>query len=177
MNLDDCLSRQPGEKPQQIFATQADAARGRREPVAGDMDEDRAAAAGNAGPRIVVDLDNEVVEPVDALEPIARFTGRAPERLVITAISRPLAPGIFGPDPSHRQGGAWPWQAIGAPPQPNRTKAACRRGPVAFALIGLDTGPAKRNRNDGPPSRQPPLRRPARPGGNVQYPKRSPRHG
>ena len=77
---------------------QRDTACGRAETLPGNVDEYRAAAAGDAGPGIVVDLDDQVVEPVVTAEPVAWFIGRAPERPVIAPIRRVLAPGVVRRD-------------------------------------------------------------------------------
>jgi hypothetical protein len=111
----------------------------------GNVNEHRAAAAGDSGPRIVVDLDNQIVETVGAAEPVAWFSGRAPEGPVIAAIRGILAPGEVGRDPPHRQGGARPLQTVSPPPQSNRMKPAGRRSAIALALIRLDATAAKRN--------------------------------
>jgi hypothetical protein len=72
------------------------------------MDEDGAAAAGNARPGVMVDFDDEIVQGIVAAEPVARFLGRAREGPVIAAVGRVLAPGVAGTDAANRQRRAWP---------------------------------------------------------------------
>jgi len=64
------------------------------------MDEHGAAAAGDPRTAIVVNLDNKIVQPVVALQPVTWFIGRAAERPVIATIGRILAPGVVGADPA-----------------------------------------------------------------------------
>ena len=64
------------------------------------MDEDRAAAPGNARPGVVVELDYDVVETVGAAQPVAWFIGRPPEGVIVAAIGGLLAPGIVRFDPA-----------------------------------------------------------------------------
>ncbi len=140
------------------------------------MDEDGAAAAGNPGPRVMVDFDNEVVESVVAVQAVAWFIGRPRESAVIAAVSRVLAPGVAGPDAADRQRGLRPWQTVGPPPQSHRIESARRRAAVAFALIGPDAAPAERHRHRVDPREQPALRSPAGPAADADEVKRSPSH-
>jgi len=98
------------------------------------MQEYSTAMAGDAGPRIVVNFDNEIVEAVGAPQPVAWFIGRPVEGPIVPSIGRVFAPGIVGADPPDRQQGARPRQAVGSPPQPNRMKLPGRRRAVAFPL-------------------------------------------
>jgi hypothetical protein len=63
------------------------------------MDKDRAAAAGNTRPGVVVDLDKNVVEVVVPPQPVAPLLGRPPKGAVVTPIGRIFAPGISPTDP------------------------------------------------------------------------------
>ena len=93
----------------------------------------------------MVNLDDQIVENVGAAQAVAWFTGRPPERPVIAPIQRILAPSEIRRDPPRRQGGAGPQQAVGPPPQPDRTKPSGRGPAVALALVRLDTAAAERN--------------------------------
>src|SRR4029079_8519146 len=55
---------------------QRHAARGRGETRSGHMDKARAAPTSHPRPGVVVDLDNDVVQPVLAPKPVAWFNGR-----------------------------------------------------------------------------------------------------
>jgi hypothetical protein len=128
----------------------------------GNVNEHRTAAAGDAGPGIVVDLDNQVVKPVGAAKPVAWFTGRAPERPIVAAIPWILAPCEVRPDPPHWKRCARPLHAVGSPPQAKRMKSAGRRSAVALTLIGLDAATAKCNPYGAGPSNHEALRAAAR---------------
>ena len=65
------------------------------------MNEDGAAMAGHARARVMVDFDDEIVKPVAALEAVAWFIGRPPERPVVASVLGVFAPGIvcrYAPD-------------------------------------------------------------------------------
>jgi hypothetical protein len=64
----------------------------------------------------VIDLDDEVVEVIFAREPVAGLAACQPDRLVVMAILRVLAPGVFGANRPGRQKRLWPPVAVGAPP-------------------------------------------------------------
>ena len=63
-------------------------------PCARRMDEHRAAASLHARPRVVVELDDEIVEVVGAREAVGIAVGRKLDRLIVVAIGRILAPGV-----------------------------------------------------------------------------------
>ena len=173
-------SRLGGELPQQcqkIVVLQSDAASSGAESRACNVDENSAAAAGDARPSIVVDFDDEIVEAVVAAQAVAWFSGRPLVGVVVTPIVRVLAPSVVSGDPANRQACLRPRQTVGAPPQPDRAKAAGRRAAVAFALVGLDAGAAERDRYGNRTGGQPALASPAWPGIDVDDGKRSPSHG
>lgn len=121
------------------------------------MDKNGAAPAGDAGPRVVVDFDNEIIEVVGAAEPISWFSGRAPKRPIVVPVARVLAPSVQRSDSVCRQPCRGPQPAVRAPPQSDRPKAAARRTPVAFAFVGSDAGAAEGDRHGQWPGEQPPL--------------------
>ena len=142
------------------------------------MDENCAATVGHAGPRVVIELDDEVVKPVVTAEAVAWFIGRPPEGAVIAAVRGVLAPGVVEPDAAHRQQGARVRQAIGSPPQANGAKPARRRPAVAFALGRLDPAAAERHaqRLCLAAGEQPALRAAARSGVDAKVAKRGSSH-
>ncbi len=81
--------------------SQRNAACRRGEGRPGDVDEDGAAASGHPRPRVVVDLDDQVIEAVVAAEPVAWFIGRPPESVVVTPVMRVFAPCVVGADPAN----------------------------------------------------------------------------
>jgi hypothetical protein len=58
----------------------------------------RAAAAGDAGPDVVIDLDEQIVEPVIPPKAVAWFMGRSLKGLIIAPIGRIFAPGVSRTD-------------------------------------------------------------------------------
>src|SRR5674476_107103 len=106
------------------------------------MDEHGAAARGRA--RVVVDLDDEVVEMVLAREPVGLGAGRQLDRPIVMTVTGVLAPAVVGADAPHRQQCRRARMAVGAPPQPCEPEGAARGRAVAFAFVGLDAGAAPR---------------------------------
>ena len=62
----------------------------------------------------MIDLDNEIIEMVVALESIAAVIGAQPSRLVVVAAVGIFTPGILGPDRPAGQESAWSGMAVGA---------------------------------------------------------------
>ena len=119
------------------------------------MQEHRAAAAGDTRGAVVIDLDNEIVEMIVALEPVAGLTLSAPHRLIVMPVVRVLAPGVLGPDRAGRQEGLRPGMPVGAPPQLPGPECALGRAAVAFALVGPDAAAPKCHRHGPAIGRQP----------------------
>ena len=111
------------------------------------------------GRGVVIDLDDEIVEMILARQPVAGLIADQPNRLVVMAVLRVFAPGVFGPDRPGRQKGPRPRMAVGAPPQLPRAEGAPRGAAVALALVGEDAAAAKRHRHG------PAVRPSASPGG------------
>lgn len=80
------------------------------------MQEYRAAAAGNARRGVVIDLDDEIIEVVVALESVAAVIAIQPYRPVVTAAMGVLAPAVLWLDGANRQEGSRPLVPVGAPP-------------------------------------------------------------
>jgi len=119
------------------------------------MQEYRAAEAGYARRGVVIDLDNEIIEVVVAREPIAAAIEIQPQRLIVVAAARVLAPGILGPDGAAGQECTWSRMTVGAPPQLPRPERASRGPAVTFALVGDDATAAKCHWNRPPGGDQP----------------------
>ena len=177
VNYDSCLGVELTQHCQKIMSLQSDAASRGAKSRARNVDEDSTATTGHPRPSIVVDFNDEIVEAVVAAQAVARFSGRPLVGAVVTPIVRVLAPSVVSGDLANRQACLWPRQTVGAPPQPNRAKAAGRRAAVAFALVGLDAGAAERDRYGNRTRGQPALVSPAWPGVDVDDGKRSPSHG
>src|SRR5438067_6680632 len=110
------------------------------------MQEHGAAAPGDARRRIVVDLDDEVVEMLLAPQPVAGLAARETNRLIVMPVGRVFAPGMFGTNRANRQEGLGPDMTVGAPPQPAWMEDAAGGAAVALALVGLDAATSKRDR-------------------------------
>jgi hypothetical protein len=145
------------------FALEPDASCGRSKSIPGKVDEHGAPAPGDAGPGVVIDLDDDVVKAVGTAQSVAWFSGRPPEVPVVAAVCRILTPGVGRPDPANRQQSVRPKQAVGAPPHPDRVKSASRGPSIAFALVSPDTAAAQRDRENQRACEQPAQRWPARP--------------
>ena len=135
------------------------------------MQENSAAATGHAGPRVVIDFDDQIVEAVGPRQAIAWFTGRPLERLVVAPIGWVFTPGVVRPDPPDRQQSARPRPAIGAPPQPNRMELPGRRRAIALAFGArrFDARAAQGGADDALPSDKPGLRAALRPRSNMDH--------
>jgi len=119
------------------------------------MQKDGAATAGNARPRIVVDLDDEVIEMVVASQPVAGVAVGPSDRLIVVAIGWILAPGVIRSDDADGQAGLRPGMPVGTPPQPLRPKGAAWGAAVAFMFVSKDTAPTERHRYHAARGHQP----------------------
>ncbi len=112
------------------------------------MNEDRTATVGNAGPRIVIKLDDQVVEMILAPKPVRAALWVKPHRAIIVAVARVLRPAILLADAAQRQPRTRTRQAVCPPPEPNQPEAAARGPAVALALVCSDAAPAQRHRKN-----------------------------
>ena len=80
------------------------------------MQKHGATATGDARTAVVIDLDNEIIEVVVALQPIAAVILIQPYRLVVMTAVRVFAPGVLRPDGANRQESMRPRVTVGAPP-------------------------------------------------------------
>ena len=140
------------------------------------MDKDCAASARHARPCVVIDLDDDVVEPVLAPEPVAWVSGRLAERPIVTPVPGVLAPGVGPADATRRQHGPGSGKPIGPPPQPERPERAPRSSAVALVLVGPDAAAAECDRHAPRACPEPALRAPAGPRPDVNRPERRPLH-
>src|SRR3954453_8143985 len=98
------------------------------------MQEHRAAAAGDAWASVVIDLDDEIVEMVVALEPVAALFRIQLHGLVVVPVCGIFAPRVVWSDGTEGKKRRRPGMAVGAPPQPHRPEGALGGAAVAFAL-------------------------------------------
>ena len=66
------------------------------------MNENGAAAILYARARVVIDFDDEIVEMIVALEPIADTRRGKLDRAIVAAVVRVLAPGVVLADAAYR---------------------------------------------------------------------------
>ena len=109
------------------------------------MQEYRAAAAGNARGAVVIDFDDEIIEVVVALQPVAAAGRLAPYRLVVMAACGIFAPGIFRPDRANGQECPRPRMAVGPPPQSAWPERAFWGAAVALVLVGPNSAAPQRD--------------------------------
>jgi len=112
------------------------------------MQEHRTAAAGDRGLCVVIDLDDEIVEMIVALQPVASVIMPEGKRPIIMATRGVFTPGIIGTDGANRQKGPRSRTTIGAPPQLPWPESSLWGPAVALALVGDDTTPPQRDRDD-----------------------------
>ena len=77
-----------------LFFRHRHAAGGGGQARLGEVQEYRATAACDPGPRVVVNFNNEIIKMILPPQPVAGLTGGHPDRLVIAAVCRVLAPGV-----------------------------------------------------------------------------------
>src|SRR5579863_2034684 len=127
---------------------QRHAAGGRRKARPRDMDEHGAAQAGDARPRIVIELKEQVIEAVLAPEAVAWFIGRAPKAAIVAPVGWVFAPGIRSADTARRQQRPRPRL-----PPPSAAPRASARAPCSHSVFACfpsrrgAPGPRARPRN------------------------------
>src|SRR5258707_1441560 len=102
------------------------------------MQEYRAATAGDTRRAVVIDLDDEIVEMIIALEQVTTMVAIPPHRLIVMSALRIFAPGVVGPDGANRQESARPRMAVGAPPYLPGLESASWGSAIAFTPVGPD---------------------------------------
>lgn len=147
--MNPCAGGQLSQQLQQVAPSQRDATCGWKKAIARHMDEYRAATAGNPRPVIVIDFDYEIVQAVLAPQPVARFTWAAPDRTVVSPISRILAPGVGRSNGADREGGPGPGDSVRPPPQPLEPESAPRGSAVTLAFVRQNARTAQGDRENG----------------------------
>src|SRR5690349_13893738 len=107
----------PFQQPAQAWRLQRDAAGGWLKPLARHVNEDRAAAAGNARTGVMVKLDDQVIEAIVPPQSVGCRTLRDPNRPVIETIPGIFAPAVVLSDRPDGQERARAWRAVPPPPQ------------------------------------------------------------
>src|SRR5579871_662818 len=114
-----------------------------------------AAATGNRGPRVVIDLDDEIVEVVVTRQPVAAAVAAKFQWPVVMAAGGVFAPGVVGTNRADGQKCLRPWRAVGAPPQSLRPERPLWGAAVALALVGDDSAAPQGNRDRVQPGHEP----------------------
>src|SRR5438067_710306 len=86
---------------------------------------------------------------------IAGVIGLEPDRQVVMAVARVLAPAVVATAAPDGRVGHWPSPAVGTPPQPQQPEGAARGAAVALALVGPDAAAAERHRHRERSGQQP----------------------
>ena len=142
LHHDFCSRAEARQQAAQHVQFESNAACGRRESFARRMNENGAATFCDARTRVVIDFDDEIVEPVFTRQPIALSVRRYFDWPVIAAIVRIFAPAVGGAYPLRRQRCDRTRVPICAPPQSQEPERAARRTAVAFTFICLDAASA-----------------------------------
>src|SRR5690242_3912951 len=125
-NNDLCLWAEPSQQPQHCRFAHGDAAGGRRKIVPRQMQKYRTAEARDARRGIVIDLDDEIVKVVVALEAVADLIAAKLDRPVVVAAGWIFAPGVLRSDRPNWQERQRTRVTVGAPPQSQRPKCPFR---------------------------------------------------
>lgn len=155
MNSDFCSSAETAQEPPQRGRLQSDTACRWAKSGASQVDENRAAAAGHARARVVVELNDQVVQMIASPQAITSLARCQAQGLVVTAVLRVFAPRIEWRDAAGRKLRLRPRRPVRAPPQSLQAEPSTRCSTVAFPLVRLDASPAERNRERVHPNRQP----------------------
>ena len=124
----------PPQQPQHRRLRHRDAAGGRRKIVRARCRNTALPRPAMRGVRVVVDLDDEIVEMVVARQPVAGLVAVEPDRLIVVAVVRVLAPGVLGADrtrAAERSAAADAGRRATTIAPAGRYPAACRRRPRA----------------------------------------------
>ena len=138
---------QLGEQHHEIVALERDAAIGRREARAREVNEDGAPFPPHPRPVVVTEHKHEIVESVGALQALRASPRRQPYKSVIVAVGRIVAPAVLVADRTYRKPRARPGHAVGPVQHLANGKPAERRPAIPFALQGANTGSPERRRS------------------------------
>jgi hypothetical protein len=103
------------------------------------MDKNGAAKILYARTRVMIELDDKIVQMVVAPKAIGRTRLREFDRAIVAAVGRVFTPCVVHFDSARRQSRPWMRQAVGAPPKPHEPEGSARRGAISLAFVRLDT--------------------------------------
>src|SRR5438128_5567073 len=107
------------------------------------MNEDGAAPTRHARARVMIDLDDEIIELIVPPQAVAAVIGRALEGTVVAAIGGIFTPSKGRINASGRQQCRRVRMAIRAPPQADEAKAAARRRAITLEFVGANAAAAE----------------------------------
>lgn len=127
-------ARGSGQQAQEIRPSHGHTTLCRCVSLARAVQEYRAAPAHRARPQIVVQHHHDVVQAVLAPHAFGRSRIWMPDRAIVVAIARCIAPSIIGPEGTQRQPEPRPRNPVGAIIRANQPEPPDRRRTVALAL-------------------------------------------
>src|SRR5439155_1450896 len=142
-NQEPRLRSQHCQESLQVIARERHASRRRRPIRSRHMNDDGAAPTRHARARVMVDLDDEIVEVIVPPEAVAAVIGRALERTVVAAIGGIFTPSKGRINASGRQQCRRVRMAIRAPPQADEAKAAARCRAITLEFVGAKSAAAE----------------------------------
>src|SRR5580704_14923171 len=142
---DPCAGPEPPQQPPQAGGGKRYASGSGPQARAGHMHKYRTATTGDSRPRVVIELNDEIVETIIAPQAVAAGRGIELHRPIVAPVAGILAPGVVSTDTPHGQPGRRARGAIRAPPEAKQPKAAARRAAVALALVGANAPASERD--------------------------------
>src|SRR5262249_50319166 len=119
------------------------------------MNEHGAATPGNSGARVVINFDDEIIEMIFALQPIAFALWRELNWTVVMPVGRILAPAVVWANSLRRQRGDRTRMPVGTPPQAPWPELAAWCTAIALAFVCLDAATPQRYRHGQHPCEEP----------------------
>ena len=133
-----------GQQPRHDLGGHRHAALGRRKAGPREVEEDGAAAPAAARRNIPVEHQAIIVKTIRATHRLVACAVRNPDRPVVVAVIRDLAPAQSGMDLAHGEARASCRHVIPAKITRQDAHRAKRRGAVALALVGRDSAAPER---------------------------------
>lgn len=122
------------QQAHEIAALHRNAAFRRCIPVSGTVHENRAAPAHRPRPQIIIEYDDDVVQPIVAPHTLGRCRIGMPDMPIVVAITSCIAPSVVGPQRDKRQPHTWPQNPISAVVRPHESEPPDRCRAITLAL-------------------------------------------
>lgn len=146
------------EEAEDIAAPEGDAAGGRSETRAREVEENRTAAVPAPGAGVVGEDDDDVVEVVRAPQVLGAGWVGVAHRTVVVRVTWGVAPAVARRKRTDLETGPWPRNPAGPVEDPEELERPAWGCSVALALEAPDPAPAKRTGHDERTEKKPPLR-------------------